>query len=71
MLITDPHVLAPSLVEPGSAFDEMMTGQRKMIDLGASVWEALIDTAMLYKPELVLIPGDLTKDGELERVILW
>ena len=66
MVITDPHVLAPSLVEPGSAFDEMMTGQRKMIDLSASVWQALIDTAMLYKPELVLIPGDLTKDGELE-----
>ena len=66
MVITDPHVLAPSLVEPGTAFDEMMTGQRKMIDLSAPVWEALMDTALLYKPELVLIPGDLTKDGELE-----
>ena len=66
MVITDPHVLAPSLVEHGTAFDEMMTGQRKMIDLSAPVWEALMDTALLYKPELVLIPGDLTKDGELE-----
>ena len=49
MVITDPHVLAPSLVEPGTAFDEMMTGQRKMIDLSAPVWEALMDTALLYK----------------------
>ena len=37
MVITEPNVLAPSLVEPCSAFDEMMTGQRKMIDLSASV----------------------------------
>ena len=27
---------------------------------------ALVDTALVHKPDLVLIPGDLTKDGEIE-----
>ena len=65
MLITDPHVLASSLVEQGTAMDEMMAGQRKMLDMSEEVFVALIDTALVHKPALVLIPGDLTKDGEV------
>ena len=65
MLITDPHVLASSLVKQGSAMDEMMAGQRKMLDMSEEVFVALIDTALVHKPALVLIPGDLTKDGEM------
>ncbi len=64
MVIADPHVLAKSLIEEGDAFDSMMVKQRKMIDLSEPIWNALMDTAMKYKPELVLIPGDLTKDSE-------
>ena len=66
MLITDPHVLASELVQEGQAFDDMMESQRKMIDLSVPIWSALMDTALKYKPALVLIPGDLTKDGEIE-----
>ena len=65
MVIADPHVLASSLIEPGTAMDEMIDGQRKMIDLSEPAWLALMDTALKYKPELLLIPGDLTKDGEV------
>ena len=65
MLITDPHVLANSLVEQGAAMDEMMAGQRKMLDMSEEVFVSLIDTALAHKPALVLIPGDLTKDGEV------
>ena len=65
MLISDPHVLANSLVEQGAAMDEMMAGQRKMLDMSEEVFVALVDTALAHKPALVLIPGDLTKDGEM------
>ena len=65
MLIADPHVMANSLSDNGEAFNSMMTGQRKMLDLSEQAFTALVDTALLYKPSLVLIPGDLTKDGEL------
>lgn len=64
LVIADPHVLASSLVEPGQAFDNMMNGQRKMLDLSEEAWYAMMDTAIKYKPALVLIPGDLTKDSE-------
>ena len=64
MVIADPHVLAPSLMTQGAALDSMMVGQRKMIDLSASVFSALVDTALTHRPDLILIPGDLTKDGE-------
>ena len=65
MVIADPHVIAQSLVVEGAAFDAMMQGQRKMLHISEAAFEATIDTALLYKPELVLIPGDLTKDSEL------
>ena len=65
MLIADPHVLASSLVEEGTAFDNMLQQQRKMLDLSEAAFCALVDTALLHKPSLVLIPGDLTKDGEI------
>lgn len=65
MLVSDPHVMANSLAEPGDAMDAMMAEQRKMLDLSEEAFVALVDTALLYKPALVLIPGDLTKDGEI------
>ena len=67
MVITDPHVLAKVLFDSRSAsFTSMMEKQRKMLDLSEDLWYQLIDTALLYKPDLVLIPGDLTKDDEYE-----
>ena len=66
MVIADPHVYAPSLTDYGQAFEQMMAGQRKMIDQSAATWQALMDTALLYRPDLLLIPGDLTKDAEIE-----
>ena len=65
MVIADPHVMAESLADDGAAFDAMMAKQRKMLDLSELAFEALIDTALVRQPSLVLIPGDLTKDGEL------
>ena len=65
MVIADPHVMAESLADSGVAFDNMIAKQRKMLDMSEMAFEALVDTALLYHPSLVLIPGDLTKDGEL------
>ena len=64
MVIADPHVMASSLHDDGAAFTQLMEGQRKMIDLSEQLWLAAIDTALAHQPQLVLIPGDLTKDSE-------
>lgn len=72
MLIADPHVMASSLTDNGVAFNEMMAGERKMLDVSQEAFTALIDTALQHKPALVLIPGDMTKDSEVasHRVVV-
>jgi len=66
MVIADPHVLPLSVIAQEADFDTYMAKQRKMVDLSEPIWNALIDTALAYRPSLVLIPGDLTRDGEPE-----
>ena len=65
MVITDPHVLATSFMDTASlSFQTMIKDQRKMIQFSEESWLALVDTALAQQPDLILIPGDLTKDGE-------
>ncbi len=66
MLIADPHVTPQSVIDAEPDFDSYMTKQRKMLDLSQPIWDALVDTALAYHPSLILIPGDLTRDGEPE-----
>lgn len=65
MVIADPHVYPLASIAQEADFDAYMAKQRKMIDLSEPLWHALMDTALRYRPSLVLIPGDLTRDGEL------
>jgi 3',5'-cyclic AMP phosphodiesterase CpdA len=64
MVIADPHVTPQSVIDMEPDFDNYMKTQRKMLDLSEPIWHAMLDTALKYKPDLVLIPGDLTRDGE-------
>lgn len=64
MLIADPHVFPQTEIAKEADFEDYMAKQRKMVDLSEPIWHALMDTALAYHPSLVLIPGDLTRDGE-------
>lgn len=64
MVIADPHVVPQSIIDMEPDFDAKLQKQRKMLDLSEPIWHALLDTALKRKPDLVLIPGDLTRDGE-------
>ena len=64
MVISDPHVIPQTEIDKNANFDNYMKTQRKMLQLSEPIWHALLDTALKNKPDLVLIPGDLTKDGE-------
>ena len=75
VVIADPHVLAPELMDTASlSFKEMIQTQRKMIQWSAEAFDAVLDTCKRYNTtpgmgldiEAVLIVGDLTKDGEKE-----
>lgn len=65
MVVSDPHVMAPELlVSEGTAWTTYLEGQRKMVDYSKPLFDEMIERIKTAKPDLVLITGDLTKDGE-------
>ncbi len=66
VVLSDPHVMAPGLlVNEGTAWTTYLNGQRKMVDYSKLLFDDMITRIKEnIKPELVLITGDLTKDGE-------
>ena len=66
VVLSDPHVMAPELLaSEGDAWTEYMDSQRKMVDYSQALFDEMV--ARLkdeIRPDLVLITGDLTKDGE-------
>ncbi len=66
-VIADPHVLSPALVqdEQNERYVFMIDNDRKLIRYSYDIFLACLDTIRALKPDLVVIPGDLTKDGEL------
>lgn len=66
MLISDPHVLSPELIiNKGEALDNTNRLDRKLNDYSSAIFDEVIAVALKEKPDLFLISGDLTKDGEL------
>lgn len=64
-IISDLHVMAPELlVNEGSAFEAYLAQDRKMLRESLEILETLVNSILEVKPDLVLVTGDLTKDGE-------
>ena len=66
VVLSDPHVMAPSLlVSEGKAWTNYLAGQRKLVDYSQPLFDMMIAKIKDdIRPDLVLITGDLTKDGE-------
>ena len=66
VVLSDPHVMAPKLlVSEGEAWTNYLSSQRKMVDYSKSLFDEMVAKIKdEIKPDLVLITGDLTKDGE-------
>lgn len=64
-VVSDPHIMAPELlVEDGMAFQKTETSTEKLFRYSYDFFMSIKDTILQKKPDLVLIPGDLTKSGE-------
>lgn len=64
-IISDLHVMAPQLlVNDGPAFEEYLNRDRKMLRESAEILDTLVGDIIEQQPHLVLVTGDLTKDGE-------
>ena len=65
LVLTDPHLLSPALVvNPGQPYTDAINSNNKMIDLGAPIMKAMVDTILAIHPTAVLVSGDLSKDCE-------
>lgn len=64
-VFSDPHVYDSSLGTEGDAFEWYLAQDRKLIRESEAILDATID-AILDDPQIqfVIVPGDLTKDGE-------
>ncbi len=65
-VISDPHYFEPSLlVNNGIAFQTYIAQDRKLIAESDAILRAAVSSIRADKPDICLVPGDLTKDGEL------
>ena len=66
VVIADPHVMPASLLTNPSNSDwaTYIGSSRKLIDFSQSLFDQAVAEIKTLKPDLVLIVGDLTKDGE-------
>ena len=66
--ISDPHFYPSSLMSDSEAWKYYCENTTKMFPQSESMIRTAIETAIARNPELkyILIPGDLTKDGEYE-----
>jgi len=67
-VMSDIHIMDPALLKSeGAAFDDYIAHDRKLLQQGPQLLQAAISRVLRQerRPGFVLIPGDLTKDGEL------
>lgn len=67
-VVSDIHVMAPSLLPEAAksqtAWTSYYSGQRKMLEQSADLFDQFLTTIKSSCADILLITGDLTKDGE-------
>jgi len=64
-ILSDIHVMDPSLlVKDGPAFQEYLAKDPKLLKFSTEILQVTVNKIIAQRPDLVLISGDLTKDGE-------
>ena len=65
IVLSDVHLMAPQLlVKDGKAYEDYLEGDRKLLTESEEILDSVSERVLRAKPEVVLIAGDLTKDGE-------
>ncbi|MDD4712143.1 MAG: metallophosphoesterase [Bacteroidales bacterium] len=65
-VISDMHYMAPSLlIQDGTAFEKVMHANRKLLKESPAILKTAVDDLLNDSVNIVLVTGDLTKDGEL------
>lgn len=65
VVLSDTHVMGPGLlVSEGKTWTDYLANERKLVDMSRQIFDEQIDELKTKAPDLLLITGDLTKDGE-------
>ena len=64
-VISDPHFYDTDLGTTGEAFERYLAQDRKMLRESEAILISTLEQIKRRHPEFIIIPGDLTKDGEL------
>ncbi len=64
-VIADPHYYDTSLGTTGAAYEEVLGSDRKLFAQTSELLELAVDDILVSDVDFVLVPGDLTKDGEV------
>lgn len=67
-VVSDVHYMDPSLLANGAAsgkaFQDYLDQDPKLLQYSAAVFQKVIADLKHERPDILLVPGDLTKDGE-------
>jgi hypothetical protein len=64
-VIADLHYFNPALGNSGKCFEEYLKSDRKMLAESDAILNSAFNSLLQENSEIILIPGDITKDGEL------
>lgn len=65
-VFSDPHLYDASLGTSGEAFQMYLASDRKMIAESEAILKSIVNMISTDESKVVLVTGDLTKDGELK-----
>ncbi|MBS1603037.1 MAG: metallophosphoesterase [Bacteroidetes bacterium] len=67
-IVSDIHYIDPSLFDSngaaGTAFQDYLNKDPKLLQYSALVFRKVMSQLLLARPDILLVPGDITKDGE-------
>ena len=64
--MSDDHYLSPSMIRDTEDYKTALNSDRKMFAESDAILRTLLDAVRQDKPDVLLLSGDLTKDGEQE-----
>lgn len=65
-VMSDDHYLSPSMIRDTADYTTALNSDRKMFAESDAILRTILDAVRQDKPDVLLISGDLTKDGEQE-----
>lgn len=65
-VMSDLHYFSPDMIRDTADFEHALNSDRKLLKEGSAVLHEMFDRVRADKPDILLVSGDLTKDGEQE-----